>query len=225
MKSSNSTCGLTRGISSQPLSGTRNAATIVIGAKAGLKACATRSPVRLLPLLALVIAWPLATPVQSFHHYEAARMSMACAYAIDAYGPDADALPRIVDGAFDEVDRIDRLMSHYKPDSPLSQINREAAQHPVAIDPELFAFIAEAMRYGRDSGGAFDITVGPLMKAWGFFGGEGRVPPAPELAAASPPRTSSSIPRHKPSRSTCRASNWISAASRKATQSIASSRC
>ena len=109
---------------------------------------------------------------------------MACEYAIEAYGPDVDALPAIVDEAFDEVDRIDRLMSHYKPDSPLSRVNREASQHPVAIDPELFDFIAAAMRYGRDSDGAFDITVGPLMKAWGFFGGEGRVPPAGELAAA-----------------------------------------
>ena len=75
-------------------------------------------------------------------------------------------------------------MSHYKPDSPLSRVNREAARRPVAIDPELFDFIAAATGYGRDSGGAFDITVGPLMKAWGFFGGEGRVPPAAELAAA-----------------------------------------
>ena len=42
-------------------------------------------------------------------------------------------------------------------------------------------FIADAMRYTRDSGGAFDITVGPLMKAWGFFRGEGRMPRAEEL--------------------------------------------
>ena len=97
---------------------------------------------------------------------------------------DADALPRIVDEAFDEVDRIDRLMSHYKANSPLSRINREAAQHPVAVEPELFDFIVDAMRYHRDSGGAFDITVGPLMKAWGFFQGEGRVPSETELAAA-----------------------------------------
>ena len=109
---------------------------------------------------------------------------MACEYAIEVYGPDADRLPRIVDDAFDEVDRIDRLMSHYNPNSPLSRINREAAQHPVAVAPELFDFIADAMRYHRDSGGAFDITVGPLMKAWGFFRGEGRVPPDDELAAA-----------------------------------------
>ncbi len=110
-------------------------------------------------------------------------MSMACAYAIVAYGEDAVALPRIVEGAFDEVDRIDRLMSHYKAESPLSRLNREAARGPVTVDPELFEFLAESLRYGRDSGGAFDITVGPLMKAWGFFRGGGRVPEAAELAA------------------------------------------
>ena len=102
-------------------------------------------------------------------------MSMACAYTIVAYGPDARALPGIVEAAFDEVDRIDRLMSHYKPDSPLSRINREAALGPVTAESELFDFIALCLRYSRDSHGAFDITVGPLMKAWGFFQGEGRV--------------------------------------------------
>ena len=69
----------------------------------------------------------------ALHHHSAARISMACEYAIEAYGRDAEALPRILDEAFDEVDRIDRLMSHYKANSPLSQINQEAAQHPVAV--------------------------------------------------------------------------------------------
>jgi len=118
------------------------------------------------------------------YHHEAARISMACVYAIEAYGADAKALPRIVDEAFDEVDRIDRLMSHYKPESPLSRINRDAARNPVAVDAELFDVIADAMRYNRDSAGTFDITVGPLMKAWGFFRGEGRLPLETELADA-----------------------------------------
>ena len=109
-------------------------------------------------------------------------MSMGCAYAIVAWGPDAAGLPGIVEAAFDEVDRIDRLMSHYKPDSPLSRLNREAAAGPVAVPAELFDFIAESLRYSRDSGGAFDVTVGPLMKAWGFFRGDGRVPTAEEIA-------------------------------------------
>jgi FAD:protein FMN transferase len=118
------------------------------------------------------------------HHYEASRLSMACVYAIDAYGPDAGLLAAVVTDAFDEVDRIDRLMSHYKPDSPLSQVNREAASKAVKVDAELFDFIADAMRYTRQSAGAFDITVGPLMKAWGFFEGEGHIPSDAALEAA-----------------------------------------
>jgi thiamine biosynthesis lipoprotein len=109
-------------------------------------------------------------------------MSMGCAYSIVLYGPDAATLPGIVEAAFDEVDRIDRLMSHYKPDSPLSRLNREAAAGPVAVPRELYDFIAESLRYGRESGGAFDVTVGPLMKAWGFFRGGGRVPASDEIA-------------------------------------------
>src|SRR5207247_8950747 len=121
---------------------------------------------------------------QHLWRYEASRRSRPSEYSIEAYGPDRAALPRIVDEAFDEVDRIDRLMSHYKPDSAVSRVNREAARHPVTVEPELFDFIVEAMRYDLESDGAFDITVGPLMKAWGFFEGEGRVPTDDELAAA-----------------------------------------
>ena len=100
---------------------------------------------------------------------------MACLYTIDAYADDSVTLPHILDEALDEVDRIDRLMSHYKTDSPLSRINREAATSPVTVEPELFDFIAESIRYSRESDGAFDITVGPLMKVWGFFRGDGRL--------------------------------------------------
>jgi FAD:protein FMN transferase len=124
-----------------------------------------------------------AAPQQLYRH-EASRMSMACLYAIEAYGPDEEALHRAVEDAFDEVDRIDRLMSHYKADSAVSLLNREAARRPVVVERELYDFIAEAMRYTHDSHGAFDITVGPLMKLWGFFRGDGRVPSEGELAAA-----------------------------------------
>jgi FAD:protein FMN transferase len=134
-------------------------------------------------LLALAVT-PSASPRTALARYDASRLSMACVYAIVAYGEDGEALPRAVEGALAEVDRIDRLMSHYRRDSPLSDLNRNAADGPVAVEPELFDFIARAVQYSRDSEGAFDITVGPLMKAWGFFGGEGRVPSDAELRVA-----------------------------------------
>jgi thiamine biosynthesis lipoprotein len=125
-----------------------------------------------------------AGPPPPLIRHEATRMSMAAPYAIVAYGPDAQALAAAAAAALDEVDRIDRLMSHYKPESPLSRLNREAARGPVQVDAELFDFIAECLRYSRESGGAFDVTVGPLMKAWGFFRGEGRLPSEGELEQA-----------------------------------------
>jgi thiamine biosynthesis lipoprotein len=114
---------------------------------------------------------------------EAHRLSMACVYAIVAYGEDEGALPHVLDEALDEVDRIDRLMSHYRPQSLLSRLNRDAAHGPVVVDQELFDFLTVAMHFSRESEGAFDVTVGPLMKAWGFFNGDGRVPDNRELAA------------------------------------------
>ncbi|MFN0112518.1 MAG: FAD:protein FMN transferase [Blastocatellia bacterium] len=116
--------------------------------------------------------------------YEDSRISMACAYSIVVYGESESKLSQAVSAAFDEVDRIDRLMSHYKPESPLSQLNRKAANEAVKVELELFDFIAECLRYSRESDGAFDVTVGPLLKAWGFFRGEGRMPTAAELAEA-----------------------------------------
>jgi thiamine biosynthesis lipoprotein len=114
--------------------------------------------------------------------YEDSRVSMACTYAIAVYGRDPRELAPVVAAALDEVDRIDRLMSHYKPDSPLSRLNREAANGPVRVDPELFDFITRCQTHSRESQGAFDVTVGPLMKTWGFFSGMGRVPDDQELA-------------------------------------------
>ena len=108
--------------------------------------------------------------------YENSRVSMACTYTIVVYGTDAKQLPLIVNAALDEVDRIDNLMSNYKPESALSRINQEASKEPVLVEPELFNFIQLCLKYSQESDGAFDITVGPLMKAWGFFRGEGRIP-------------------------------------------------
>lgn len=114
--------------------------------------------------------------------YEASHPAMGTVFTLVAYGPDLPGLRRIADLAFQEIDRLDDELSHYKPQSELSVVNREAWRRPVAVNPELFKLVEESVRYGKESAGAFDVTVGPLMKAWGFFRGWGRLPSASELA-------------------------------------------
>jgi thiamine biosynthesis lipoprotein len=85
----------------------------------------------------------------------------------------ADAL---FGAAFEEIDQLDRTLSNYKPDSELSRINRLAGREAVTTDPEMFSLLQSCLEYSKRSGGTLDITVGPPMRAWGFFRGQGRYP-------------------------------------------------
>ena len=84
--------------------------------------------------------------------------------------------------AFDEIDRLEALLSNYQPLSELSRINASAANAPVTTDAETFRFLTEAQLWSRRSKGAFDITVGPLMRLWGFFRQRHTLPAPADLA-------------------------------------------
>src|SRR4029450_5147832 len=100
------------------------------------------------------------------------------------YGRDRIAMEAAVDAAFDEVRRLDDVLSNYKRDSVWSEINRTAAQRPVEVSPEMYRLLEQCLEYSRASEGAFDITVGPLMKVWGFYKGSGKLPHRAEVSAA-----------------------------------------
>jgi len=109
---------------------------------------------------------------------------MGSTYSIVLYGVERVRMEAAADAAFDEVRRLDDMLSNYKPDSEWSQVNRYAAEKPVVVSPELFDLLFACLEYSRESAGAFDITVGPLMKVWGFYKGTGHLPHRPEVAAA-----------------------------------------
>jgi thiamine biosynthesis lipoprotein len=79
-----------------------------------------------------------------------------------------------MEAAFQEVERINRLMSHYRPDSEVSQINRHAGQKEVRVSPETLGVIERALYFSRVSDGSFDITIGPVFRLWNFR--EGKIP-------------------------------------------------
>ena len=110
--------------------------------------------------------------------------SMGTTFSVVLYGSHRGQMEEAVAAAFDEVQRLHNLLSIYRPASVWSEINRLAAQKPVEVPPEVFKLITRCLCYSRQSQGAFDITVGPLMKTWGFFKGAGRLPSRDEVAAA-----------------------------------------
>ena len=108
---------------------------------------------------------------------------MGTIFTIDLYVADQATAEQDMDLAFDEIDRLEALLSNYRPSSELSRISREAGAAPVVTDPETFRFLERSLYWSRVSNGAFDITVGPLLRAWGFFFHQGRVPSQAELNA------------------------------------------
>lgn len=134
-------------------------------------------------LLAAGLSASGATPAKLLR-LERSLDSMGTTYTIALYGPDRYALDSALDDAFEEARRLDNLLSNYRPESEWSKVNREAPQHAVQISPELFQLLSECVAYSRASEGAFDITVGPLMKIWGFYKGTGRIPHKSEIRVA-----------------------------------------
>ncbi|HNV84652.1 MAG TPA: FAD:protein FMN transferase [Arenimonas sp.] len=89
-------------------------------------------------------------------------------------------------GIQQQLDTVDAQMSTWKPDSDLSRFNHAAANSWQTLPPELFGVLEKSLALARDTGGAYDPTVGPLVNLWGF--GPGRktrtTPDAASLTAA-----------------------------------------
>lgn len=88
-----------------------------------------------------------------------------------------------IDAAFDEIARLEQVLSDYRDDSALSRLNRAAGLGPVVCPPDLYDFITAAVGFSRETEGAFDITVGPLIGVWDLRG-HGRLASPAELREA-----------------------------------------
>lgn len=86
--------------------------------------------------------------------------------------------------ALDLIDQLESQLTVYRQQSEVLDLNRRAADEPVEVEPGLFALLERGIELWRLTGGAFDMTSGPLSKAWGFFRREGRFPAPEEIAAA-----------------------------------------
>ena len=86
------------------------------------------------------------------------------------------------DSALDLIDNLEAQLSVYRDDSEVSRLNQRAPAVPVPVEEGLFGLLGLAARLSAETEGAFDVTAGALVKAWGFYKGPRREPRAGELA-------------------------------------------
>jgi len=114
------------------------------------------------------------------------RMIMGTFAEVSIYSNDEKTAGKAIEESLDEMERMDRIMSNYKKDSELSRLNKKAAKSPVPCNGELLDVIEQSQYYSELSGGAFDITVSPVVALWGFFREKGHVPPDKEVEKVLP---------------------------------------
>jgi thiamine biosynthesis lipoprotein len=110
--------------------------------------------------------------------------AMATRFELVLPGEDHSRLRAAGEEAIAEIERLDARLSFYRPDSEISNINLRAAQEPVHVAPDIFRLLDHARRISAETGGAFDITVAPLLHCWGFTNRSGRVPTEDEIESA-----------------------------------------
>ena len=110
------------------------------------------------------------------------RIVMGTVVEITVAHPDREIAQAAMEGAFSEFERIDHLLSGYEESSEVTRINREAPLAAVEVGEELLLLLEKSLEISRLSDGAFDVTIGPVMRLWNFDEG-GVVPSGEDIAA------------------------------------------
>jgi thiamine biosynthesis lipoprotein len=118
----------------------------------------------------------------SFVHRQ--RYAMGTMFDIAAYYPSRADAERTVSAALDEITRLDDVMSNFRADSELSKLARNGRGDFVTVNRDLYTVIEASLAVAQRSHGAFDITVGPLVRMWRQAREDNRRPSDEAIAAA-----------------------------------------
>jgi thiamine biosynthesis lipoprotein len=126
---------------------------------------------------------PVSTSAEEVALLRASHRAMATTFEVQLlYGtPNAVALAA---DAFAEIDRLEQQLTVYRQTGEVSRLNRLAGITAVPVEENLFHLLRLAARITQETEGAFDITAGALIKAWGFYRGPRRVPSDEERSDA-----------------------------------------
>ena len=116
--------------------------------------------------------------------FEFTESHMGTRFRIVVYAATAQAASLASSAAFERIARLDAIMSDYRETSELMSLCRQDAGKKVRVSEDLFRVLVRSQELAKRSEGAFDVTVGPLIKLWRRARRTGELPDKPRLAEA-----------------------------------------
>ena len=120
------------------------------------------------PALLVVLFVVLAGPLHRKRLFKESRTSMYTLVSITVLASSPEKAGTAMDAAYQELERLGRLLNFYAADSELTTINNNAGIRPVRVSPDTLEIIEAAVYASQQTEGGFDVTVGPLVKLWDF---------------------------------------------------------
>lgn len=118
-------------------------------------------------LLGFVLLTPaLHALAEPLHRYEFSLQRMGTIFEIVLYAPNQNAASLAATAAFDRIEQLEQIMSSFREDSELRRLCLEAVWKPRPVSRELYFVLDSSLRISGLTGGAFDVTVGPLVALW-----------------------------------------------------------
>jgi thiamine biosynthesis lipoprotein len=136
------------------------------------------------PWLLSLLAVGSAAAEPKLTRYSFTQPQMGTTFKIIVYAPDEAAADRATKAAFARVAELDGIMSDYKDTSELRRLCDKAGGDPVKVSDDLWAVLERAQEVSRRSDGAFDVTVGPMVRLWRLARRTRQLPDAGDLAKA-----------------------------------------
>lgn len=94
------------------------------------------------------------------------RLVMGTFARVIAVAADSSTAKKCIEAALAEIEKVDELMSDYKSDSEISEVNRDGFERAVKVSESTYEVLRKSVKFSKLTGGAFDVTVGPLVDLW-----------------------------------------------------------
>jgi thiamine biosynthesis lipoprotein len=133
----------------------------------------------------LASATPIAAQQERLQRFEQTQPHMGTQFAISLYAPDEETARRALEAGFARIGELDARMSDYDATSELSRLSKlSPTQAPATVSEDLWNVLSASQELSRRSGGAFDVTVGPLTQLWRRSRRQKELPAPDRLQAA-----------------------------------------
>jgi FAD:protein FMN transferase len=121
-----------------------------------------------------------------FYNVKVSKFLMGTVVETDVQGPDIPTCQKALLQAYQEMSRVENLLSYQIRTSEINLVNHEAGVQPIKVSGETFQILKRAQGYSEKFNGLFDVTIGALSDRWGFSDNarkEITVPSDSEIAA------------------------------------------